>query len=298
MKIVIAGGSGFVGTRLTTEFLGRTHEVFVLSRNPDKVTAGRALKWDGRTQGEWSNVAASADVVINLAGENIGAGRWTEERKVRLVSSRLDATNALVTALRAATSHRRTFVSASAVGYYGSQSDEVMTEQSPRGSGFLAELVEKWENAARGAESMSRLVLPRFGVAVARDGGALQKMMMPFYFGAGGPVGDGQQWLAWIDREDLVRFILWAIDSEAARGVYNATAPNPVRNREFAKTLGNVMHRPSFMPIPGFALKLVFGEMADAVLLGGQRAIPARATREGFTFAFPTLDQSLRHALK
>ena len=298
MKIVISGGSGFIGGVLTKALLSRGHEVFVLSRNPDKVRTGRGVQWDGRSQGVWSEVAASADAVISLAGENVGAGRWTENRKQLLISSRLNSTNALVTAMKSAPSHRRTFVSASAVGYYGLRGDEELTEEAPRGSGFLADLVEKWENAGRAAESLSRLVLPRFGVALAGDGGALQKMMLPFHFGMGGPIGSGRQWLSWIDREDAVRIVEWAIDNQSARGVYNATAPNPVRNRDFARTLGKVMRRPSFMPTPGFVLELVFGQMADEVLLGGQRVIPARLAREGFTFAYPNLEQSLRHALK
>lgn len=297
MKIVISGGSGFIGGALTKSLLARGHEVFVLSRNPDKVRTGRGVQWDGRNQGPWSEIAASADVIINLAGENVGAGRWSEERKQRLVNTRLDSTNAVVTAMKSAPSQRRTFVSASAVGYYGMRGDEELREDATRGSGFLAELVEKWESAARQAESLSRLVLPRFGVALAGDGGALRKMMLPFHFGMGGPVGSGQQWLSWIDREDAVRIVEWAIDNQSARGVYNATAPNPVRNRDFARTLGKVMRRPSFMPTPGFVLELMLGQMADEVLLGGQRVIPARLAGEGFTFAYPNLEQSLRHAL-
>ena len=266
----------------------------VLSRNPAKVKAGRGVAWDGRTQGAWSQEVANADVIVNLAGENVGEGRWTEERKRKLVASRLDATGAIVQALRNAPARERVVVNASAVGYYGvDRGDAEFDENGPRGAGFLAELVEKWEAAAREAESLARLVILRFGVALAMDGGALKKMALPFKLGAGGPVGSGEQWMSWIDRDDVVRFVEWAIDQKTARGIYNVTSPEPVRNRDFARALGRAVRRPAFMPTPGFALKVAFGEMADEVLLGGQRVVPRLAEREGFRFDHPTLDASL-----
>ncbi|HYC91138.1 MAG TPA: TIGR01777 family oxidoreductase [Thermoanaerobaculia bacterium] len=296
MRIVIAGGSGFLGEPLVRRLLARGDEVAVLSRNPANVRAGRGVQWDGKTQGAWSQEVATADVVINLAGENVGEGRWTEERKQQLVASRLDATGAIVQALRNAPPRDRTLINASAVGYYGLRGDEVLDENGTRGPGFLAELVEKWEAAARDGESLARLVLLRFGVALAPDGGALKKMLLPFKLGAGGPVGSGEQWMSWIDRDDAVRIVEWAIDNPAARGVYNATAPEPVRNRDFTRALGRALHRPAFMPAPAFALKVAFGQMAEEVLLGGQRVVPRRAEREGFTFEIPTLDASFaRH---
>ena len=293
MRIVIAGGSGFIGEPLVKRLIARGDDVAVLSRNPAKVRAGRGLQWDGRTQGAWSQEAASADAIVNLSGENVGEGRWTDERKKKLIASRLDSTGAIVEALRNAPPRERVFVSASAVGYYGVRGDEELDETGSRGSGFLAELVEQWEAAARAAEPLARLVILRFGVALAADGGALQKMLLPFKLGAGGPVGNGRQWLSWIDRDDAVRLVEWAIDNRSVRGTYNATAPAPVQNRDFARAAGRALRRPAFMPAPAFALRLAFGQMADEVLLGGQRVVPRRAEREGFRFDIPTLDASL-----
>jgi uncharacterized protein (TIGR01777 family) len=284
MKIVVAGGTGFIGEPLVRRLQARGDDVAVLTRNPAHVSAGRPLQWDGRTQGAWSSEVAAADAVINLAGENIADGRWTAERKKRLVASRLDATGAIVAALRAEPRATRTLINASAVGFYGDRGEEQLDESSSRGSGFLAELVERWETAAREAEPLARLVILRFGVVLAPDGGALKKMILPFKLGAGGPIGSGRQWMSWIDRDDAVRLIEWALDRGEARGVYNATAPEPVRNRDFARALGRALHRPSLVPTPGLALRLLFGQMADEALLAGQRVLPRRATNEGFVF--------------
>ncbi len=297
MRIVIAGGSGFLGEPLVKRLLARGDHVAVLSRNPAKVRVGRGVAWDGKTQGGWSAEVADSDAIVNLAGENVGEGRWTDERKQQLVASRVDATNAIVQALRKSPPRERVHVNASAVGYYGLRGDEELDENGTRGDGFLAELVEKWEAAARQAESLARLVIPRFGVALAEDGGALEKMLLPFKLGVGGRVGSGEQWMSWIDRDDVVRFIEWAIDNRDARGVYNATSPEPVRNRDFTRALGRALHRPTFMPAPAFALKIVFGQMAEEVLLGGQRVVPRRAEREGFRFEAPTLDASFARQL-
>lgn len=268
----------------------------VLSRSPAKVRAGRGVQWDGRTEGAWTQEVENADAIVNLAGENVGQGRWTEARKKKLVSSRLDATNAIVEAVRKAPPGARTLINASAVGLYGVGGDEVLDESGSPGAGFLAELVEKWEAAAQNAEPFARLVLLRFGVVLAADGGALEKMMLPFKLGAGGPIGSGRQWMSWIDREDAVRMIEWAIDGGGIRGAYNATAPEPVRNRDFTRALGRALHRPAFVPVPAFALRLAFGQMADEMLLGGQRVVPRRAEGEGFLFETRTIEQALaRH---
>jgi hypothetical protein len=213
------------------------------------------------------------------------------------VASRLDATRAVVEALRASPPRNRVVVNASAVGYYGLRGDEELDETGTRGPGFLAELVEQWEAAAREAETLGRLVLLRFGVVLAADGGALKKMLLPFKLGAGGPIGSGTQWMSWIDREDALRIVEWSIGEANVRGTYNATAPEPVRNRDFTRSLGRALHRPAFMPAPAFALKAAFGQMAEEVLLGGQRVVPRRAEREGFVFEVPTLDASLRRQL-
>ncbi len=294
MRIVVAGGSGFVGEPLVRRLIARGDDVVVLSRDPSKVRAGRGVRWDGQSAGPWTEEIHAAGAVINLAGENIAEGRWTEERKRRLVASRLDATNAIVTALKSAPPGKRTLINASAIGYYGSDRDEELDETSSKGRGFLADLVEKWESAANAAQPAARVVLLRFGVVLAADGGALPKMLMPFRFGAGGPVGNGTQWMSWVDRDDLLGAIQWALDHENVRGVYNVTAPAPVRNRDFAKIAGRVLHRPSILPVPAFALRLVFGEMADDILLGGQRVMPRRMQSEGFRFAHADLESDLR----
>ena len=296
MKIVIAGGTGFIGEPLVRRLAARGDDVTVLTRNPAKVEAGRGVQWDARTQGAWSAEAASADVVINLAGENI-AGRWTEEKKKRAVDSRLNATHAVVEALKREPSRARTLINASATGIYGNRGDETLDETSPRGSGFLADLVDQWEAAAREAESVARLVLVRFGIVLAPDGGALKKMLLPFKLGAGGPIGNGRQWMSWIDREDALRVLEWAIANDRARGIYNATAPDPVRNSEFARELGRALHRPAFLPAPALALRLLFGHMADEVLLGGQRVIPVHLASDGFAFERKTLGESFANML-
>ncbi|HMC23604.1 MAG TPA: TIGR01777 family oxidoreductase, partial [Thermoanaerobaculia bacterium] len=243
------------------------------------------------------NEAAGADVVINLAGENVGGGRWTAERKRRILESRLNATDALVEAMRRTPDKRRVFISASAVGYYGLRGDEIVGETSPSGAGFLAEVTRRWEDAAHRAENIARLVIFRFGVVFGPNGGALQKMLLPFQLGVGGPIGSGRQWMSWVDLEDVLRAMEWAIDRQQVKGTYNITAPEPVRNRDFARVLGRVVHRPSFMPTPGFVLRLVFGQMADEVLLGGQRVMPSRATAEGLRFNYAAPEASLRHVL-
>jgi hypothetical protein len=298
MKIVIAGGSGFIGEPLVKRLLARGDEVAVLTRNAARVTAGRPLQWDAKTQGTWSDAVAAADAVVNLAGENIAEGRWTESRKQQLVDSRLDATRAIVEALRRSPSPRRALINASAVGFYGNRHDEEVDESSSRGSGFLADLVERWEAAAREAEAVARLVVLRFGIVLGSGGGALQKMLLPFRLGAGGPIGTGNQWMSWIERDDVVRLVEWAIDHDIVRGVYNATAPQPARNRDFARALGRALSRPAFMPTPAFALRVAFGQMADEALLAGQKAMPRRAEREGFQFDSPTLEQAIARALR
>ncbi len=299
MKIVIAGGSGFVGTPLVQRRIAHGAEVSVLTRDAASVTAGNPLVWDGRTQGAWSAVVADADAIINLAGENIGAGRWTDARKRRLVDSRVNATRALVEAIRSRPEGPRVFLSASAVGYYGLRGDEELDESAPRGMGFLADLAARWEAEARAADHLARLVVLRFGVILSSSGGALPRMALPFRFGAGGRVGSGRQWMAWVALEDALRAIEWSLDTETVRGTLNITAPEPVRNADFAKALGRAMRRPSVMPAPAFALRLLLGDMAEEALLGGQRVLPRRTMAEGFRFQYPeiaaTLANQFRH---
>lgn len=288
MKIVVSGGTGFIGSPLVARLRERGDEVVVLSRNPKD-----GVEWHPPAPGPWVSHVREADALVNLAGASIAGGRWTESRKAELIASRLVPLRALIDA------KPRVLIEASAVGYYGYTSDETFDENGARGSGFLAELVEKWEAAAREAESFARVVLLRFGVVLDKSGGALKQMLPPFYFGAGGPIGSGKQWMSWVDRDDVLRAIEWAIDNSAATGIYNVSAPNPVRNREFARALGRTLHRPAVIPVPGFALRLLFGSgLADEALLGGQRAVPSRLQREGFAFEYPSLESSLLHIFR
>jgi hypothetical protein len=231
---------------------------------------------------------------VNLAGESIAARRWTAAQKQRILESRVQATRSLVEAIKKAAAPPPVFVSGSAVGYYGPLGDEPVTEEAPPGGDFLARVCVAWEaEAMRAASGRTRVVCVRTGVVLEQDGGALPQMLPPFTFGAGGPVGSGQQFWPWIHRDDWVAMVRWAIQTPAASGPLNATAPTPETNRAFAQALGRAIHRPAFVPAPAFALRLLLGEMADALLLSGQRAVPAKAQRLGFTFAYPQLDQAL-----
>ena len=296
MKIVIAGGSGFIGEPLVRNLLPRG-DVVVLSRDPSKVRAGRGVAWSPRESGgAWRDEVASADVIINLAGENIGAGRWTAARRQRMIDSRVEATRALVDVMRAVP-RARTFISASAVGYYGSRGDEELDERAGAGKGFLVDVTRRWEDEAHRADDVARVIILRFGVVLAADGGALAKMLLPFRLGVGGVIGSGTQWMPWVDRDDVIRFIEWSIDREDARAVYNVAAPSAVTNREFTKALASALHRPAIFPLPAFVLRIVFGEMADETLLTSERVVPARGVAEGFTFSYGDVESSLRHAL-
>jgi len=295
VKIAIAGGTGFIGEPLARR-LAEEHHVVILTRHPGKVKVGRPVEWSpGDTS--WESQVADADAFVNLAGENIGGGRWTEDRKRALRQSRVDATLALVAAMRRNPRPDRVLVNASAIGYYGARGDEPLDEQASPGEDFLAGLAREWESAAREAEGLARVVILRFGIVLASDGGALKKMLLPFRMFAGGPLGSGQQWMSWVDREDVLRMIEWALDRKTVHGTYNATAPNPVRNREFTRELGRALNRPAILPAPAFALRALLGEMADPLLLTGQRVLPDRARREGFEFRYPDLTSSLGHVL-
>jgi uncharacterized protein (TIGR01777 family) len=251
---------------------------------------------NGRS-GPWAAALNGADAVVNLAGESIAARRWSPAQKAKLEQSRLDATNSLTAALRETANRPPVFVSGSAVGYYGDRGDETLPETSASGTDFLARLAQKWEDAALTVADLTRVSVIRTGIVLDRKGGALPRMLPPFQMFVGGPLGSGRQYMPWIHKDDWVRLVTWVIGHEGARGPFNATSPSPVTNREFSQALGRALKRPSFLPAPAFALRLMLGEMADALLLSGQRALPLRATDLGFSFRYSNIDQALADVL-
>jgi uncharacterized protein (TIGR01777 family) len=301
MHIVIAGGSGFLGSALAHALTREGHDVAVLTRQESNRSPAPHLsfvRWtpDGNA-GPWARVIDGASAVINLAGESIGAKRWSAAQKTKLRDSRLLATGSLTAAIRQASLPPGAFISGSAVGYYGNRGEETLTESSPAGTDFLADLARDWEAAANDVSHVTRVALVRTGIVLDRQGGALPKMLPPFKMFAGGRLGTGTQYMPWIHKDDWVRLVTWMITAEGARGPLNATGPSPVTNAEFSKALGRALKRPSLLPAPAFALRIALGEMADALLLSGQRALPVRATDLGFSFRYSNIDDALASVL-
>jgi hypothetical protein len=292
MTLLIAGGSGFLGTALAKTFRADGHRVMILTRRPRR--DGDVLWSTKPTDITWRHALERADVVINLAGESIAGGRWTDERKRVLRASRMEPTQALVSAITAATRPPAVFISSSAIGFYGVHGDEVITEESPSGNDFLAALCRDWETLAIEASSRSRTVLIRSGLILSREGGALPQLALPFRLFAGGPVGTGQQYMSWISLTDWIGLVQWALTRTHVSGPLNLTAPTPVTNAEFARVLGRVLGRPSFVPTPAFAVRFALGELADALILGGQRVVPTRSQALGYEFKHETLEPALR----
>ncbi len=306
MRIVVAGGTGFLGSPLAEVYAEEGHDVRVLTsglpagesrHDPGTGVPGvTRVGWmpDGQG-GPWASALDGADAVVNLAGAGIADERWTPQRKAELRDSRILPTRSLVAATASAGTPPPVFISASGVHYYGPSGDEPKTEGAPPGGGFLGLLCQDWEAEAQRAQSPSTRVVPiRSGVVLERTGGALPRMMTPFRLFAGGRVGSGRQYLSWIHRIDWVELVRWIVETPAVTGPINATAPVPVTSREFARALGRALHRPSLLPAPGFALKLALGEMAEPMLLTGARVLPARAQALGFHFRYPEVDLAFR----
>ncbi|HRX87073.1 MAG TPA: TIGR01777 family oxidoreductase [Phycisphaerae bacterium] len=296
MNITITGATGLVGTRLVHALEANGHAIRKLSRS--RHSAPNTFVWD--PQGGTVDPAALAgcDAVVHLAGENIAAGRWTDAQKARIRDSRVAGTRTICTALAGLDVKPKVLVSASAIGFYGDRGDAVLDENAPAGEGFLAGVCVAWERETQPAvDAGIRVVMPRIGVVLSPDGGALAKMLTPFKLGAGGVLGNGRQYLSWIDLDDLVGIIVFALEHATLAGPVNATAPNPATNREFTKTLGRVLHRPTIFPVPAAAAKLAFGEMAEALLLASTRVLPERVQQAGYRFQYPQLDAALRHQL-
>lgn len=308
MRIVIAGGSGFLGATLSRALTADGNDVVILTRSvPAGSSAGGGpgrsevsrVGWipDGSV-GSWKTAIEGADVAVNLAGESIAGIRWTKAKKARIRHSRMLATRSLVAAIGGATRPPALFISGSAVGYYGPRDDEVLTEAAPPGEDFLAYVCREWEEEASGAASdVTRVVVIRTGLVLAATGGVLPRMALPFRLFAGGPLGSGRQYVPWIHLTDWVGLVRFAALNTRVDGPLNATAPTPVTNREFSRALGRTLHRPSFLPAPAFAIRLMLGEMGDGLLLSGQRAVPAKATELGFQFQYSEIEAALKALL-
>lgn len=299
MKIAITGATGLIGGELMPTLKAKGHEIFVISRKP--ASNENEIQWDaykGFEDAEFEKLKG-IDAVIHLAGESVGDSNWDEEKKRRIRESRVKGTRTLVDALSRLENPPKIFISASAIGFYGARGDEVLTEESEPGEGFFPEVCQEWEaEGDKAKEFGARVFHPRIGVVLSKDGGALEKMLTPFKFGVGGTVGSGEQWMSWIAIDDLIKIFHFALENENAVGAFNATAPNPVQNEEFTDTLGEVLHRPTILPLPAFGVKMLFGEMGETLLLEGARVIPQKLLDAGFGFEFPKLKEAFEHVLK
>lgn len=302
MRIVVTGGTGFVGQALCRSLARNGHRVTLLTRDIGRAfhllgPLVTAVEWNGRETGSWEESLDGADAVINLAGASIADARWTDARKQLLMDSRVLTTRLLVGAMSRRSSKPVTLISASGIGYYGANDDRVLDERAARGLGFLADLCFAWEGEALRAEEFgTRVVLLRTGMVLEQDGGALPRMLLPFRLWMGGPVMPGTQWISWIHRRDLIGLIQWALANRGVTGPVNAVAPDAVMMTQFCKTLGRVLRRPSWLPVPSLILKIALGELGT-LMTAGQRVSPGKALSEGFAFWYPTLEPALRAIL-
>ena len=301
MKAIVTGGTGLIGRALTASLAADGHQATVLSRNPDRARGlpeGVAVAgWDASSIEQLTPLVAGADAVVHLAGAGIADARWTDERKRVIRDSRVDSSAAVAAAITGADPRPGVLLQGSAVGFYGPRGDEELTEESAPGDDFLAETCGAWEAASASVEEVGvRRAVLRTGVVLAREGGALAKMLPPFKLFVGGPVGGGGQYMPWIHLVDEVRAIRFLLDRPDARGPFNLTAPEPLTNKRFSRALGKVLGRPSFMPAPAFALELALGEMSK-IVLEGQRAVPRKLLEAGFEFRFADLEAALRDLL-
>jgi uncharacterized protein len=299
MKVFLTGGTGFVGRFLSRELILKGHDITILTRQKDPpVSLKNGIRFvtgDPKEAGPWMAEVAQHDWIINLAGSSIFS-KWTDEAKKMLHDSRIPTTRNLVTALAAGDRHQL-FCSTSAPGYYGPRGDEELTEASPPGQDFLARLAQEWEAEAAKAQDLGiRTVITRFGIVLGKGGGMLEQLVPLFKSFVGGPVGSGEQWLSWVHQMDLVRAYLFITEHPELTGPVNFTSPNPLRNKDFAKALGKTLGRPAFMPAPAFMMRLMLGELAEAILTG-QKVLPQKLHAAGFEFLYPTIDQALQNLL-
>ena len=302
-RVIITGVTGFLGRPLSRRLADAGYEVVGLSRDPergrrilgDKITI---LEWDGQSAKGWGRQADGAYGVINLAGESIASGRWTEKKRQRIVRSRLDAGRAVMDAIAGAKSKPGVVIQSSGIGYYGSRGDEMLDESSPAGEGFLPKLAGEWEESTKGVEALGvRHVIIRTGIVLGRDGGAFPRLLTPFRFFIGGPLGSGKQGFPWIHLADQVEAICFLLENENLRGAFNLVAPEQISMKQFCRTLGRVMGRPSWFRVPGFVLRLLYGQMADEALLSGQKPAPQNLLAAGYRFRYPDAEGALRQVL-
>ncbi|TVP88058.1 MAG: TIGR01777 family protein [Alkalicoccus sp.] len=300
MKVAIAGGTGLIGTNLTKQLLNKGHEVYILTRNPQNKQDS-----DGISHIQWLTSEAEPekklegiDGFINLAGENLNSGRWTEQKKKEILDSRIDVTKETVRILHALNKKPSVLINGSAVGYYGTSFDKTFTEADTEpGNDFMGEVVRRWENEAREAPEEVRLVFSRFGVVLSAEDGALKKMLPPFKMGIGGRIGTGEQWMSWVHVEDVARALVYLLENNHIEGPVNVTSPTPEKMNSFGRTLAEVLDRPYWAPVPSNVLKIALGEMS-VLILEGQQVVPQKLLDNGFEFEFPHLHEALYDLLK
>ena len=302
MKIILFGGSGFLGSHLIQKLAATGHEVILVTRRPnslvDTVPASVSVKSWFPLEG-LSSIINGSDAVVNLIGESIGAKRWSPARKQEILSSRVDTTRSVVNAIGRTTRKPSVLLNASAVGYYGNVPDGEIVETHPSGNDFLADVCARWEAEALKVEQFGvRVVMPRSGLVLSDDGGALPRMLLPFRLFAGGTLGSGKQWVPWIHIDDEVNAMIYALGNSEISGPINSTAPEAVTMKQFCAAIGKAMHRPSWAPVPAFVLRTILGEMADALVLGGQKAVPTRLLESGFEFKYRKVEEALRSILR
>lgn len=299
MKILVTGASGLIGSAFCKVREQSGDQIIRASRKEPK--DANSVRWDPDSGFDDNALPLieGADVFVHLAGESVSGLRWGEEKKQAIRDSRVHGTRSVIDAIAKLNQRPKVFLSASAIGFYGDRGDEELTEASPPGDTFLADVCRQWETESRRAEDLGvRTVLLRNGIVLSKDGGALASMLLPFRLGLGGVIGNGKQWMSWVSLDDVVSIMEFVIETESIRGAVNVVSPNPVTNEEFTKTLGEVLYRPTILPIPEFAVNLVFGEMGDALLLDSTRVIPKRLSDAGYEFRYPHLKEALVHALK
>jgi uncharacterized protein (TIGR01777 family) len=302
-RVIVTGGTGFIGRHLTRRLVEKGYEVICLTRNVSSAKEKGAPRilfagWDARSAVGWGGYAEGASAIVNLAGESLASGRWNKGRKVKIMESRLRAGKAVVDAVKSARKKPNVVIQSSAIGFYGDRGDEVLDETSDSGRGFLSEVTRKWEGSTADVEAFGvRRAVIRTGLVLGPNEGVLPRLVLPFRFLVGGSLGSGRQWVSWIHIEDEVQAIVYLIEHPELAGVFNLTSPHPLQNRDFSKKLGMVLKRPSWMPAPGFLLRLIFGQKAEETILSGQKVMPVRLVEAGYEFVFPEAGNALADIL-